>query len=333
VTRYVMVGAGAIGASVAAQLHLSGAEVVLIARGEHARVIRADGLRHVRPEGEQRVRVPVAQSSAEVALTPDDVLVVATKSQDTEEVLKEWAWLPVSDGSAAAETVPLISLQNGLENERAALRRFARTSGAAIWMPSSYLRPGEVVSPGEPQVGAFWLGRYPGGLDPDAEVWAEDLRKANFGVELVEDLPRWKAGKLVNNLANAVDALYAGAGRSKELIKALQAEGRQVLAAAGVQPKDLLTDSTLDISHHRIAPSLRDEYGGSSTRQSLSRGAGSAEADFLNGEIVLLARLHGVPAPLNAALQRLLAQAARAGTPAGGADPAMLDALLEVHAR
>lgn len=327
-TRYVIIGAGAIGASVAAQLAISGAQVLLIARGEHARMIRGEGLRYWRAEGEQRVPVPVAESAAEVELTPADVLVLATKSQHTEAVLQEWAWRPVTAGGlAAAETLPLISLQNGIENERAALRRFGRVSGAAIWMPGSYLRPGEIVAAGVPQVGVLWLGRYPDGLDPDAEAWAADLRRANFGVQLVTDLPRWKAGKLVNNLLNAVDALYGQQGHD-ELIAALKAEGRTVLTAAGHDPVDLVADSAIDVSGHRVAESLRPVYGGSSTRQSLSRATGSAEADFLNGEIALLGRLHGIPTPLNAAVQALLAKAVRSGVPAGGGDRADLEALL-----
>jgi 2-dehydropantoate 2-reductase len=44
---------------------------------------------------------------------------------------------------------------------------------------------------------------------------------------------------------------------------------------------------------------------GSSSWQSLARGTGNIEADFLNGEIVLLGRLHGTPTPANAVLQRL----------------------------
>ena len=52
-------------------------------------------------------------------------------------------------------------------------------------------------------------------------------------------------------------------------------------------------------------------FGGSST-QSLQRGTPSIETDYLNGEIVLLGRLHGVPAPVNAYLvalgQRLIAE-------------------------
>ncbi|GAA3395962.1 ketopantoate reductase family protein [Cryptosporangium minutisporangium] len=326
-SRYVIIGAGAIGASVAAQLRSTGASVVLVARGAHGAAIQADGLRYVRPDGEHRVRLPVAGSAAELDLTVGDVLIVATKTQDTEAVLQEWAWRPVTGGSTAAESLPLISLQNGLENERAALRRFARVSGAAVWMPSSYLRPGEVVAPGEPAVGVFWLGGYPDGLDPDADAWAADLRRANFVVRLVDDLPRWKAGKLLSNLANAVDALYAGQERTGALRRALQDEGRRVLEAAGHDPADLTADPEAELNGFRLAPALLDRYGGSSTRQSLGRSAGHTEADYLNGEIVLLGRLHGIPTPLNAAIQAAVAQAARDGVPPGGGDPGVLDAL------
>jgi 2-dehydropantoate 2-reductase len=50
--------------------------------------------------------------------------------------------------------------------------------------------------------------------------------------------------------------------------------------------------------------------------QSMARGV-SIEADYLNGEIVLLGRLSGVPTPINAALLALVKQAAREGTEPG----------------
>jgi 2-dehydropantoate 2-reductase len=53
------------------------------------------------------------------------------------------------------------------------------------------------------------------------------------------------------------------------------------------------------------------ERGGGSSWQSLTRGTGSIEADYLNGEIVLLGREFGVPTPVNEVLQRLANQAAR----------------------
>ncbi len=54
---------------------------------------------------------------------------------------------------------------------------------------------------------------------------------------------------------------------------------------------------------------------GDSSWQSLARATGSIETDFLNGEIVLLGRLHGVPTPLNARLQDLANPFARERRP------------------
>ena len=64
----------------------------------------------------------------------------------------------------------------------------------------------------------------------------------------------------------------------------------------------------------RLARLPGQERSGGSTWQSLARGAGSIESDYLNGEIVLLGRLHGVPTPVNAVLQRRARQAVAAGS-------------------
>ena len=50
----------------------------------------------------------------------------------------------------------------------------------------------------------------------------------------------------------------------------------------------------------RFTPIPGSDRVGSSTAQSLARSTGSIETDYLNGEIVLLGRLHGVPTPVNA---------------------------------
>src|SRR4029078_6691029 len=65
-----------------------------------------------------------------------------------------------------------------------------------------------------------------------------------------------------------------------------------------------------------VAISGQTRAGGSSW-QSLARGAGSIESDYLNGEIVLLGRLQGIPTPVNAALQRIGARMVRDGMKPG----------------
>ena len=53
-----------------------------------------------------------------------------------------------------------------------------------------------------------------------------------------------------------------------------------------------------------------------------------AEVDYLNGEIALLGRLHGVPTPLNDLLQRLVTEYARDRRKPGELTPSRLRALL-----
>jgi 2-dehydropantoate 2-reductase len=58
-----------------------------------------------------------------------------------------------------------------------------------------------------------------------------------------------------------------------------------------------------------------ERRAGGSTWQSLRRGTGTIETDYLTGEIVLLGRLHGVPTPANRTLQDLAGEMARTGEP------------------
>ena len=69
--------------------------------------------------------------------------------------------------------------------------------------------------------------------------------------------------------------------------------------------------------------------GGGSSWQSLARGTGNIEVDYLNGEMVMLGRLHGVATPVNELLQRRANEAAEARTPPGSIDPAGLLAALD----
>ena len=65
--------------------------------------------------------------------------------------------------------------------------------------------------------------------------------------------------------------------------------------------------------------------GGSSTWQSLTRTTGDIECDFLNGEIALLGRMHGVPTPANSLVQRLAREGAVAQLGVGGIDASRPD--------
>ena len=128
---------------------------------------------------------------------------------------------------------------------------------------------------------------------------------------------RWKYRKLLMNLANAVEALCGPEGRFSPLAREAQREGKEALAAAGIAVASSEEDRERRGDYLQMSPTSSGEWQGGSSWQSLARGAGSIEADFLNGEIVLEGALHGVPTPVNALLQRLASRAAAEGAPPG----------------
>lgn len=133
------------------------------------------------------------------------------------------------------------------------------------------------------------------------------------------------------NLGNALEAACGSIGRVSDIYLAARAEGVRVLDAAGIDvapdEEDAARRGDL-ISMRRIAGERR---GGGSSWQSLARGAGSIEADMLNGEIVLLGRLHGVPTPVNELLQHTANRLAREGAAPGSMTPEELAALLPAN--
>lgn len=72
--RYIIIGAGAIGATIGARLLKGGREVVLVARGAHLDALRKDGLRFAAADGTVTLPVTAVGSPDELALRPGDVL-------------------------------------------------------------------------------------------------------------------------------------------------------------------------------------------------------------------------------------------------------------------
>ena len=318
--RLVVYGVGAVGGVVAGRLAEHGQDVVGIARGAHLRAIQHDGLRVECPDGAVTVPLPVVGAPAEVDWRDDDVVLLATKSQDTVAALDALA--------SVAPDVAVVCLQNGVENERQALRRFARVYGVCVMLPTGHLDPGVVLSFSSPITGLLDIGRYPAGVDDVAEEVAAALRSSTFESVPRTDVMRWKCAKLLMNLGNAVEAALGPEGRFSELAARVREEGVAVLTAAGIPFASDAEDAKRRGSKLSLRPIEGQRRGGGSSWQSLARGTGTIEADHLNGEIVLLGRLHGVPTPANALLQRVANEMARsAAAPGSLTEAALLDRL------
>jgi 2-dehydropantoate 2-reductase len=326
--RYIIIGAGAVGGTIGGCLFQGGHDVVLVARGAHLDALRSRGLTLVTPLGTDTLDIPAIGGPGELTLHDGDVLVLSTKGQDTVGVLDDWAWQHVGgtpDGPAAAEALPIVCAQNGVANEACALRRFRHVYGMCVWLPATHLEPGTVVSQGTPLAGLLPVGRFPSGTDATAEEIAADLAGSRFLAPVTADVMRWKYGKLLGNLGNALEALCGRAARfsddARELRERTRAEALAALGAAGIgyaSGDEIAAARGNNVDPGEINGSTR---AGGSSWQSLSRGTGTIEADFLNGEIVLLGRSHGVPTPVNETLQKMANQAARERRAPGSVAP------------
>jgi 2-dehydropantoate 2-reductase len=134
---YIVYGAGAVGAVIGARMHEQGAEVVLVARGEHLRAIQRSGLVVESPGAAVTVRVRAVGHPSEIAFGPDDVVLLATKTQDGAQALDDLR-------EVAGSKVPVVCLQNGVESARIAIRRFDAVAAAMTMLPGVHLRPGVV---------------------------------------------------------------------------------------------------------------------------------------------------------------------------------------------
>ena len=297
--RFVVYGAGGIGGVLGGLLHRSGHSVVLIARGAHYEAMRERGLRLESPAESIELDVPVVDHPSRLAWDDGDVTLLAMKSQDSVGALK-----------ALPRAVPVVCVQNGVANERSALRRYADVYGVCVMCPTNFLSPGVVQAYSFPTPGILDLGRYPSGLDDLAVAVSDGFCSAGFASEPRPDIMRWKYGKLLMNLGNAIEAVCGSSARSGTLGTLAREEGETCLRAAGIDFVSEAEDTERRGDLLSMRPIAGERRGGGSSWQSLERGTGSIETDYLNGEIVLLGRLHGVPTPVNGLLQRLANQAA-----------------------
>jgi 2-dehydropantoate 2-reductase len=319
--RIIIYGAGAVGGVVGGLLALSGTPVVMVGRPQNVAAIRENGLKLITPVGTHIVQLAAVTSPDQIEFSPDDVVFLCVKGQDTDSAMR--------DLFALVKDVPVFCFQNGVRNEEIVSKYYPRVYGVMVKAGAVFIRDGEVESRGNPP-GRFVLGRYPDGSDTLLAAVAARLRTAGYEVEVTPEIMPSKWGKLVENLANAVGAITNATGpEANRIALAAQTEGKEILARAGIR-----WVPAKEAAHRpptNTTPPKNNVFGMplGSTWQSLVRNQGTVETDFLNGEIVRLAVERGIPAPVNQALLRITLEMAANHEKPGKYTPAELLKILE----
>ena len=149
--RFVIYGAGAIGGVVGAKLHQAGFDVALIARGAHYEAIRDRGLTLEWPGGSAVLEIPVADS-------PGGARVERRRGRAARDQEPGHGRRARRAAGAAPAGTPVVCMQNGVENERIALRLLPNVYGAVVMSPTAHLEPGIVQAYGTQGTGVIDLG-------------------------------------------------------------------------------------------------------------------------------------------------------------------------------
>jgi 2-dehydropantoate 2-reductase len=293
-----VMGAGGVGGYYGARLASAGAEVGLIARGDHLAAIRERGLRVRADDEDLTVRVAASDDPAEIG--PCDAVLFCVKSYDTEQ--------------AAALLEPLlkpetgvVSLQNGVDNEEKIAARIGpeHVLGGASFILAHIAEPGVVEQMGS--VRRVIFGELDGSRSERVTRLLAEFRKAEIDSDRADDIRvvLWDKFAFLCALAGltavtrlSIDELLA-VPETRTLFREMVREVSLVAQAEGVELADDIVDRKTAFAE-TLAP---DSF--SSLHHDLVTGH-RLELDALHGELTRRAARHGVSVPVSELIHSLL---------------------------
>lgn len=321
--RLAVLGAGLIGCYVGGRLAAGGATVTFVGRPRQMGELREAGLTLSDLDGWKTALAPDALDLATdpVALGDADIILLAVKSPATESAAADIA-------AHARPDAAVVSLQNGVSNPD---RLRALLPGRTV---IAGMVPYNVAAPGPGHFHQGTSGAITLEAGPVAEALSPLFAKAGLTHALHADMPAVLWAKLLINLNNAINAL-SGKPLAAQLatrdyrrcFAICQAESLRLLKVAGIAPAQLgpLPPSRMPfllslpdwlfkrLSKRGGSPKI-DRHARSSMADDLAAGR-KTEVDYINGEIVALAKRLGRSAPINARVIELIHAAEQGATP------------------
>ncbi|OIO69823.1 MAG: hypothetical protein CO186_06630 [Zetaproteobacteria bacterium CG_4_9_14_3_um_filter_49_83] len=294
--RVGVAGAGAVGAHYGLRLQQAGADVILLARGEHGRVMKRSGLRYASEGVEQYYPVCVVEDAK--ALAESDVILVCCKTTQLTEMLSALK-------ASLDQRCVLVSMQNGVTAPQLVAQAFPQNPvlAASAFIGARLEQPGWLIhsAAGHLRMG-FWQGEAQKQSRQLLALW----QNAHVDAQLIGDVRAMLWNKMLWNCGfNALTALtrryardiVADAGAREIILMAMQ-EALSVAQADGVNIK-------VSAIEQHLALTMKGGEVKTSMWQDLENGR-LTEIDAMNGEVVRLAEKYGVDTPVNSMLTTML---------------------------
>jgi 2-dehydropantoate 2-reductase len=306
-----VIGAGAIGGTLAALLARAGHGVQVTARGAQLEAIERGGIRLSGAWGDHVADV----EASEILRRGPELVIVATKAQDAAAALRA--------NAAFLRNIPVVVVQNGLDGvvTARAVAPAADVIGGLALFASSYLSPGEVTVTAP---GSLFLGGGPEGNDVPT-LFAARLLRDLLPTSVVGNFVGAQWTKLVINQVNALPAITGLSAQEVvndprlrriltlgmvETVRTAVSSGIRFEKLQGLSNAGLRLFAALPVGIGQVFPRILGSRMGStpnpgSTLQSIRRGQ-ATEIDYLNGAVVRAGETAGVRTPVNAALVGLV---------------------------
>ncbi len=295
--RVCVLGAGALGSTIAATLSHGGCDVTLIGRSPaHLDAINTHGLRVRHGEADaatehvERVRATSTWADAGAV----DVVVVLVKAPASRSAVRS-AVAAVPDGAV------FLTLQNGLGNEEV----IASVVGRRRVLNGTTSVAGRLISPGYVSSAVLGkqtvVGELDGTITPRVRDLAEAFSRAGLETSVTDDISSLKWDKLLTNVAtgalSAITRLPYGELYAVPQVEACARQAvREAMAVARAAGATLTVDDPAAV-WRRAAEGLPADFR-TSMLQSVEAGA-TTEIDCINGAVVRWGQRAGIPTPVN----------------------------------
>ncbi len=316
--KIAVLGVGAVGSSVGADLTKAGYDVVLIDQWPaHVEAMKASGLRVVMPDEDLHTPVRAYHLCEVCSLNQEfDIVLLAAKSGDS-------CWMAEFIKPYLKPDGALVSVQNGLNDERIApVIGITRDIGCVIELSAEIFTPGVVQRNSTRQRAWFGLGEldgritsrlrelekimgHVGRVSVTTNIWGAKWTKlisssmllgplAIFGLKLWEATENPAVFKLLIKLGKEAMAVGAALGYTIEPIFGL---GTGEFMGSTDEIVDKLARTI--VLHGKAGTKVR-----SAALQDYLKGRQS-ETDYLNGLVVTKGKEAHVPTPANEAIVRM----------------------------
>lgn len=301
--KIAIYGAGGVGAYFGARLASAGADVHLIARGDHLEALQRDGLSVESIHGDVHVDLPATDDPAEIGAC--DIVLFCVKSFDTEDAAM--AAEPLLHG-----TTGVISLQNGLDNERILADVLGREHvlGGVAYIFSTIAEPGVVEHTGGPA--SIIFGELDGRRSDRAERFLDWCDRAEIDATLSSAIQTdlWEKAAFICAQSGLTATIRLPLGEIRDapaswsLFRRVIEEAETVARAEGTDVRDDLVDHWLEFARELDA----DAY--SSLHYDMTHGK-PMELEALHGAVRRRADENDVDVPATDAIYAILEPWAR----------------------